>query len=123
MLLAYYATGILEAGRMTGSEQRRRKEKLAESLRERREGLGLTRKELADRAGLSYPYVSQLETGDREPSMDALGKLAAGLGIDPAELVTGMTERGPAQDSELRPASAPREAPGSRWVRNPGFAA
>lgn len=37
-------------------------------LRERREGAGLTLRELADRAGCSYVYVSMLERGAVSPS-------------------------------------------------------
>ena len=121
---------------MTQSEQRRRREKLAETLRERREDLGLSRKELAQRTGLSYPYLSQLETGDREPSMNALGKLAAGLEVEPSDLIVGMThtrtEPSERTASPMRAAAAPVAAPiapiaaaahASRdWIPNPGYA-
>src|SRR5688500_12015499 len=41
---------------------------LGRFLEHRRHELGLSRRELAERSELPYPYVSQLETGDREPS-------------------------------------------------------
>ena len=34
----------------------------------RRTELGLKRKDLAERSSLSYPYVSELENGTKEPS-------------------------------------------------------
>lgn len=54
-------------------------------LVEYRKRKGMSRSDLASAAGLSYPYVSQLETGMRKPSREAVSKLAAGLGIDPLD--------------------------------------
>ena len=59
---------------------------LGRFLEHRRGELGLTRRELATRAELSYPYISQLETGDREPALKALHKLAPVLEVRPEEL-------------------------------------
>ncbi len=59
---------------------------LGRFLEHRRGELGLTRRELATRAELSYPYISQLETGDREPALKALHKLAPVLQVRPEEL-------------------------------------
>ena len=59
---------------------------LGRFLEHRRTELGLTRRDLATRAELSYPYISQLETGDREPALKALHKLAPVLEVRPEEL-------------------------------------
>ena len=59
---------------------------LGRFLEHRRGELGLTRRDLATRAELSYPYISQLETGDREPALKALHKLAPVLQVRPEEL-------------------------------------
>ena len=59
---------------------------LGRFLEHRRGELGLTRRELATRAELSYPYISQLETGDREPALKALHKLAPVLEVRSEEL-------------------------------------
>ena len=59
---------------------------LGRFLEHRRRELGLSRRELADRSGLSYPYVSQLETGDREPALKAMRALAPVLDVRPDEL-------------------------------------
>ncbi len=59
---------------------------LGRFLEHRRGELGLTRRELATRSELSYPYISQLETGDREPALKALHKLAPVLQVRPEEL-------------------------------------
>ncbi len=65
---------------------------LGRYLEARRLELGLSRRDVADRSELSYPYVSQLETGDREPALKAMRALAPVLEIrleDLAALVAG----------------------------------
>ena len=47
-----------------------------------REHRGLTIAALADTAGLSQPFVSQIETGTREPTVRTLAALARALGVD-----------------------------------------
>jgi transcriptional regulator with XRE-family HTH domain len=59
---------------------------LGRFLEHRRHELGLSRRELAERSGLSYPYISQLETGDREPALKAMRALAPVLDVRPEEL-------------------------------------
>jgi len=51
------------------------------TLRVWREYRGLTVKQLAERAGVSAPFVSQIETGQREGSVDTMRKLAEVLNI------------------------------------------
>jgi transcriptional regulator with XRE-family HTH domain len=53
----------------------------------RRAELGLSRKDVAARSGLSYPYVSNIEAGHKQPSAKALHVLAAALELRPAELL------------------------------------
>ncbi|PJO47984.1 helix-turn-helix domain-containing protein [Brucella pituitosa] len=48
---------------------------------------GMSAKALADAAGLSAPYVSQIESGTREGSLDALKKIAEALKVTIDELV------------------------------------
>lgn len=52
---------------------------LGERLRARRTALDLTLAEVAERSGLSLPYVSNLERGHGNPTMDALRALAGAL--------------------------------------------
>ncbi len=59
---------------------------LGRFLEHRRHELGLSRRDLAERSGLSYPYVSQLETGDREPALKAMRALAPALDVRLDEL-------------------------------------
>ena len=57
----------------------------------RRTQLGLKRRDLADRAELSYPYISEIENGLKEPSTAALGRIAEALDFDRSELL-GLSE-------------------------------
>jgi transcriptional regulator with XRE-family HTH domain len=61
---------------------------LGRFLEHRRHELGLTRRQVADASGLSYPYVSQLETGDREPALKAIRSLAPVLDVPVEELAS-----------------------------------
>lgn len=60
---------------------------LAQQLRSRRLALELTLAEVADRAGLSLPYVSNLERGRGNPTMEALRSLAEALEIPMSALI------------------------------------
>lgn len=51
------------------------------ALRVWREYRGLTVKQLADQAGVSAPFVSQIETGQRDGSVETMRKLAGVLKI------------------------------------------
>lgn len=61
--------------------------RLAHRLKARRLELGLTLKQVADKADLSIPYVSNLERGVRNPTMAALRALAGALELDLAAVV------------------------------------
>jgi len=52
-----------------------------------REHRGLTQQALADKAGLSKPYVSQIEASKRLPSARAYRSLADALEIEVADLL------------------------------------
>lgn len=51
-----------------------------------REHRGLSARALAARAGISAAYLSQIETGKKPGSFDAMAKLARALGIDMEDL-------------------------------------
>lgn len=46
-----------------------------------REYRGLTQKKLANAAGISVPYLSQLETGKRKGSLEVYSAIATALGV------------------------------------------
>src|SRR4051794_29869763 len=59
---------------------------LGEYLREQRHGAKLSLRQLADLAGVSNPYLSQIERGLKKPSADILQQLAKGLRISAESL-------------------------------------
>lgn len=59
----------------------------AANLRATREGLGLSQEALASLAGLHRTYVSSVERGERNVSIDNMQRLADALGIALSELV------------------------------------
>jgi transcriptional regulator with XRE-family HTH domain len=67
-----------------GVEQRLRD--LGEFIREQRESARLSLRGLSDRAGISNPYLSQIERGLRRPSADILQQIARGLAISAESL-------------------------------------
>lgn len=78
----------------------------------RRGELGLSRQQLAERADVSYPYVSQLETDKRVPSMRTMRALAEALEVPVSELAARM-----APDTWLMSASSvPMSSPMSEDV-------
>jgi transcriptional regulator with XRE-family HTH domain len=58
-----------------------------ERVRAHREALGLSQEALAAQAGIHWTFLGQVERGKRNLNLHNLLKIAAGLGIDPAELV------------------------------------
>lgn len=54
---------------------------IGEFLREQRNAAELSLRQLAERAGVSNPYLSQIERGLRKPSAEVLQQLAKALRI------------------------------------------
>lgn len=86
---------------------------LGDYLRDQRRGARLTLRQLADQAGVSNPYLSQIERGLRRPSADVLQQLAKALRIsaetlyvragilDPDERGTATVQSAVLADAEL----------------------
>ena len=64
--------------------------RLGDKLRELRKASGFTLRELADKAGLDYTYISKIETNKLEymPAVDTIRKLAELLDANPLELLS-----------------------------------
>jgi transcriptional regulator with XRE-family HTH domain len=61
-----------------------------------RNARGLTLEQVADLTGLSKGFLSQLETGSRQPSTETLGLLSEALKVDTSALIApGFAEPGP----------------------------
>ncbi|HLH84895.1 MAG TPA: cupin domain-containing protein [Trebonia sp.] len=63
--------------------------RLGGAIRARRRRLGMTLVEVAAGAGLSHPFLSQLERGLARPSMRSLTAIAAALGTTAQALMAG----------------------------------
>jgi len=57
-------------------------------VRERRERLGLSQKELAEKALLSVRFLAQLEHGDGNISLRRFAQVASALGVDASDLLS-----------------------------------
>jgi len=67
-------------------------ERLGRSIRLARRGRGLTLVELAALAGLSHPFISQIERGVARPSMLSLERISRALGTSQLELYIGAAD-------------------------------
>ena len=80
---------------------------LGKAITIRRVEMGLSRNELRDRCGLSYPYVAELEKGTKSPSARALEAIAGALEMRPHELM--------ARAERLADAETPPQAASPGW--------
>jgi len=62
-------------------EQARLRHALAEAVRVRREELGWSQRQLAERAGMTQPGIARFEAGGTTPTLPLLERLAAALGL------------------------------------------
>ncbi|WP_078856678.1 helix-turn-helix domain-containing protein [Streptomyces sp. NBRC 109706] len=76
------------------------------ALRRERLARGRTLKEVAERARISMPYLSEVERGRKEASSEVLAAAAQALGLGLAELLA-LTQ---AQLTDAHPATAPAPA-------------
>jgi len=76
---------------------------LGQRLRERRQGLGLTLKEVADGAGLSVGFISQIERGITTPSLSSLVGVARVLKVHVSEFLAQPTVTAPITRHDQRP--------------------
>ena len=93
----------------TGSKE------LGELLRRARERRGMSRNDLVEASGLSYPYVSQLETAYRMPSPAAIRKLADALGISLDDIFAAMSKPSP------KPPSVRKRVDDADWIPNEAY--
>lgn len=63
------------------------KKLFAKNLRRFRQSTGLSQEALADRAELHRTYISSVERGERNLSLENIFRIANALEIDPRELI------------------------------------
>jgi len=71
-------------------------------IRQQRERSAISLRKLAERAGISNPYLSQIERGLRKPSAEILKRIARGLSVSAESLYerAGLLEGREAPDLE-----------------------
>src|SRR3954447_2344209 len=87
--------------------------RLGRAIRVRREQLDLKRRQLHEAAGISYPYLSEIENGAKEPSPQRLRAIAEALQTTPEELLA----RGaalPLEPNEVTPERSEPDSPEAR---------
>ncbi len=76
---------------------------------------GLSQEKLAERCGCHPTYIGQLERGEKNPTIESVGKVAAALGIPLSQLFEKLDTAQPAESSiplqcyELLSTKAPKE--------------
>lgn len=66
------------------------REVLGRSLRTSREEQGGRLVDIAERAGISPQYLSEIERGRKEPSSEMIAAVTGALGVDLADLLAGI---------------------------------
>ena len=66
-------------------------ELLGRRIRSQREILGVSQEEMAARCGLHRTYYGSVERGERNIALQNIVRISDALGIDPAELLSGLT--------------------------------
>lgn len=61
--------------------------RFARNLRAIRKARSLTQEDLADLSGLHYTYIGGIERGERNLSIDNVGRIADALGLDAVDLL------------------------------------
>ena len=64
---------------------------LAERVLRERQRLGITQMDAAHLAGINVAHYGRIERGLGNPNLETLVRIAAVLGIDPGDLIRGMT--------------------------------
>jgi transcriptional regulator with XRE-family HTH domain len=65
---------------------------LGRNVRHYRKLKGMTQEQLGLEAGMERSYVSDLERGERNPSVRALARLAVALSVEPSRLLERAAE-------------------------------
>ena len=84
-------------------------EALGHEIKVMRTDLGIERREFAERAGISYSYITEIENGNKPPSSSVLEDIASALGMRMSQLIQAAEERMDTAEREQE-RSAPFEA-------------
>lgn len=65
------------------------KERFGKAVREQRNAKGISQEELAMRIGADQAYVSRIEAGQMNVTLETVEQIATALSIDASELLSG----------------------------------
>ncbi|MDP9367968.1 MAG: helix-turn-helix domain-containing protein [Chloroflexota bacterium] len=85
-------------------------------MRRHRVAAGLSQEQLAELSGLHFTYISEIETGKRNPSVNVLRKIASGLNVRLSQLVSEAEVL-----DEGSPPSQPSDNPTRQDVEQPAI--
>jgi transcriptional regulator with XRE-family HTH domain len=77
---------------------------LGRTIKVVRTDLGMERRELAARAGISYSYLTEIENGNKPPSSSVLAPIASALGLRMSRLIDAAEARMERQSAAAQPA-------------------
>jgi len=69
-------------------------QKLGKRIRSIRQCKGWSLEKLAERAGMHVTYLSSIERGHRNPTLNVLASLARGLAVSLSDLLVGVEKGG-----------------------------
>jgi transcriptional regulator with XRE-family HTH domain len=93
----------------------KKRDLLGETVRTRREGLGLTQYSLGLKLGVEASHIAFIESGRRRPSLKLIGRLADILGLDRRELLIMAHPEVRELIAETKPEKRPDASP--TWQR------
>ena len=85
--------GSLSKAPQVPSQDKKIKQVIGNQVRDLRIRKQMTAKELANRAGISVPFLSRLEHGTVAPSLQTVAQLADGLGVPFTMLFHGIDSK------------------------------
>ena len=57
-------------------------DRIGKIIKRERKRARLTQKQLAERLGITYPYIGQIERGERHPKIETIQKISDALSVD-----------------------------------------
>jgi transcriptional regulator with XRE-family HTH domain len=66
------------------------RQRFGEKVKKMRINTGVTQEVFAEKCGFARPYMSRIETGTANPSLDAIDVLAVALNVSVEELFRGL---------------------------------
>lgn len=92
------------------------KQLIGARIKQLRKGVGLSQEKLSEKIGMSSKYLSSIERGYENPTLDAFIKIARGLDVDVYELFnySGDRSRKVSQEILLDLIKSTMEAPSSK---------